>query len=583
MPGGSSQGREQNGRAAGSAAAFDPCFEPIAAVVRGRAVESIHRGAIAVVDTDGTLLGGVGDPGAYVLLRSAAKPFQAAAIVASGVAEAFSLTGEEIAMMAASHAGTPEHVEAVGRLLARGDISAASLVCGPVEHMCSGKHAGMLLLARHLGVSGDGYERDDHPVQREIAGYVASLLENGPGRPPRIASGNSTRPGTRALFAGTDGCGVPVLGMTLREAAWLFALLAAGATPALARVRDAMRAHPLLVAGDGRLDTDLMRAGAGAVVAKAGAEGVQGIGLVGGAGAGPVGVSPGGAGPVGGAEGASGGGAAAGGAASSGAAGPVGFVMKVEDGSGRPIPAVAAAFLRAWGAPLEAAAVERDHPAGILGRTGAEVARIELLVEQSGLRRPTGAHAGDSNSVDGAAAGSLRATGDSALTARRLFGRKGERLTVGRGDEKEVLRFLREQWPAVDKEYFGRAVEWSADPYSLIFRRDGRVVAVLRGHFIGGLASVDELMVEEGSRGAGLGSTILGRFEDEARKRRCARIVLRAVKGSPAEDFYRKRGYHREVVQYGYEFGYDYVRLTCDPEQAPGEAGGPAGEDKGAL
>ena len=81
---------------------------------------------------------------------------------------------------------------------------------------------------------------------------------------------------------------------------------------------------------------------------------------------------------------------------------------------------------------------------------------------------------------------------------------------MSRGDEKDVLRFLREQWPDVDREYFGRAVEWTAEPYALVYRRDGKVVGVLQGHFIGGLASVDELMVAEGARGRGLGSLLLG-------------------------------------------------------------------------
>jgi GNAT superfamily N-acetyltransferase len=146
-------------------------------------------------------------------------------------------------------------------------------------------------------------------------------------------------------------------------------------------------------------------------------------------------------------------------------------------------------------------------------------------------------------------------------------------VTVCRGDEKEVLRFLRDQWPSVDEDYFGRPVEWSAEPYALVFRREKKIIAVIKGHFIGGIASVDELMVGEGSRGFGLGSLLLGRFEDEARRRRCSRITLRAVKDSPAEDFYRGRGYYRECVQYGYEFGYDYVRLICDVERALGEAG----------
>ena len=519
------------------------------------------------MDTAGDLLGAVGDPETYVLLRSSAKPFQAAAAVSSGVAEAFSLSDEEIAVMAASHSGTPEHVEVVRRLLARGDIPAASLVCGSVEHMCSGKHAGMLLLARHMGVSGDGYHRADHPVQREIAGYVASLLENGPRGARPAAPGGRPRAGSRALLAGIDGCGVPVLGMTLHEAAWLFALLAAGSTPALARVRDAMRAHPFLVAGEGRLDTNLMRAAGGGVVSKGGAEGVQGLGLV------SVAAKAADAGPAG----------EPGAAARAGRPGAIGCVIKVEDGSGRPVPAVAAALLRAWGAGREAAAVERDHPAAILDKTGAEVARIESLVEARAVRRPAVERAGGGAAPSGAGEdGAIgRAGGGSIATLLRPFSNGGERLTVSRGDEKDVLRFLREQWPAVDREQFGRTLEWMADPHALVLRRDKRIVGVLRGHFIGGVGSVDELLVAEGFRGRGLGSILLGRFEDEARKRRCARVILRAVKGSAAEDFYRRRGYHRECVQYGYEFGYDYVRLTQDAEQTFGEAGGPAREDKG--
>lgn len=178
-----SQRREQSPGPAPSVAVLDPCYEPLLAVVRGRAVESVHRGAIAVVDIEGTLLGGVGDPAVEVLLRSAAKPFQAAVLVESGAAEAFSLSNEEVAVIAASHAGAPEHVELVEGMLRRAGLSGASLVCGSAEHMCSGKHTGMLLLARHLGVASDGYEREEHPVQREIARYMASLLDACPRRP----------------------------------------------------------------------------------------------------------------------------------------------------------------------------------------------------------------------------------------------------------------------------------------------------------------------------------------------------------------------------------------------------------------
>jgi L-asparaginase II/GNAT superfamily N-acetyltransferase len=511
----------------------------LAAIVRGGAVESIHRGAIAVVDETGALRGGAGDPATQILLRSAAKPFQAAAVVASGAADAFSLSDEEIALMAASHAGTPEHVEVATRLLGRAGIPESALVCGSLEHMCSGKHAGMLLLAAHLGIPGEGYHYEEHPVQREIRVYVASLLHTGPRRPRFAAASPEAKPGSRALLTGIDGCGVPVIGMSLQDAAWLFALLAAGATSALARVRDAMLAHPVLVAGEGRLDTTLIRAGAGGIVAKGGAEGVQGIGLR---------VSPGGAGSL-------------------------GFAVKIEDGSGRCTPVVAAALLDAWGLAGEAAAVTRGHSPLLLDRTGREVGRIEAVVEHAAVRRRPGSDSARDTRLGSRQASppeAGRGAGPEVPRASpgkwRLFARKGAHVTVSRGDEKEVLRFLREQWPDVDREYFGRSVEWTADPYALVYRLEGEVTGVVRGHFIGGLASVDELMVKEGARGRGVGSSLLGRFEEEARRRQCSRIVLRAVKNTRAEDFYCRRGYHRECVQYGYEFGYDYVRLVRDVE-----------------
>jgi L-asparaginase len=529
MTGGPAQGHEGERRPA--VAAVDPCFEPLAAIVRGGAVESIHRGVVAVVDEAGALRGGAGDPATPILLRSAAKPFQAAAVVASGAADAFSLSAEEIALMAASHVGTPEHVEVAVRLLGRAGIPASALVCGSLEHMCSGKHAGMLLLASHLAVPGEGYQHEAHPVQREIRRYVASLLQSGSRRARFAPAGTDGGAGSRALFTGVDGCGVPVIGMSVQDAAWLFALLAAGATPALARVRDAMLAHPVLVAGEGRLDTNLIREGAGGIVAKGGAEGVQGIGLR---------TDPGGAGSL-------------------------GFAVKIEDGSGRCIPVVAAEFLSAWGLAGEAGAVTRDHSPLLLDRTGREVGQIEAVVEHVALRgRPGAAPGPDAGSDAGPAAGLEEA--ETSAGKWRLFTRRGARVTVSRGDEKDVLRFLREQWPDVDREYFGRSVEWTADPYALVHRLDGEVTGVVRGHFIGGLASVDELMVREGARGRGLGSLLLGRFEEEARTRECSRIVLRAVKNTSAEDFYLKRGYHRECVEYGYEFGYDYVRLVRDVE-----------------
>jgi GNAT superfamily N-acetyltransferase len=317
-----------------------------------------------------------------------------------------------------------------------------------------------------------------------------------------------------------------------------------------------MTGHPVLVAGDTRLDTLLITAAAGRMMAKGGAEGVQGLGVL------PSAGDPG--------DGES-------------AAGPLGCVVKIEDGSARPIPALVAMLLRGWRLEEVATAVESTFSGPLRDVTGLEVGHLEALVEPRDLWRRSPGRPG-SKTGGPAAEGTGRRPGapwDPGARSLNPFARRDERVTVCRGDEKEVLRFLREQWPAVDEQYFGRTVEWSAEPHSLVYRRDGKIMAALKGHFIGGLGSVDELMVAEGSRGTGLGSLLLGRFEEEARRRGCSQVTLRAVKGSAAESFYLGRGYHRESVQYGYEFGCDFVRLRCDVGQATGEAEGREHDGRG--
>ncbi len=516
-------------------ATLDACSEPLALLTRGTAVESWHKGALVVVDAEGTLVGAVGDPSGEVVLRSAGKPFQAAAVVESGAIDAFSVTGEELAVMCGSHSGGPEHVRVVQGLLDRLALTASALVCGGVEHNCSGKHAGMLMLARHLGAPAEGYEREWHPVQQAVERYMALLLQRCPSWPGDKRKGEARDRPIRPLFVGVDGCGVPVMRLTLFEAAWLYACLAGGATPELVRVREAMVAHPGMVGGEERFDTRAMRALPKRLVAKSGAEGVQGLGLI----------------PP-----------AAGHAA-------VGCFIKVADGSGRPLPALAGLFLRSQGLREQAGDLEADYPTVLRDVGGEPSGRLVLVPSEGELRGRVGGGPG------GAAAG-LEQQPEAVTGISGLLRRRAEGITVCRGDEKEVLRFLRDEWPAADEETFGRPVEWLAEPIALVVRRHRQPAAVLRGHFTGGVGSVDELIVGRGLRGAGLGSLLLERFEEEAAKRGCGRVVLRAVKDSRAEDFYRARGYRRECVQYAYEFGYDYVRMTKLLRQS-GEGGATGG------
>lgn len=260
-------------------------------------VESRHRGAIAVVTPDGQLIAWAGDVDAPVFLRSSAKPFQLAPFVASGRFDGYDFPAptEALAIMAASHAGEDRHARTVQALLRAGGLSREVLSCGThppfdretaerlirdgeppsvLRHNCSGKHAGMALHAKAAGWPVETYWQPDHPIQRLALETVSHLSD--------VA--------VDAIACATDGCGVVTFAIPLRGLALAFARLAdpsalADATDAplrraLERIRDAMMAHPELVAGDRRmLDTELMRAAPGRLVAKGGAEGVQAVGL----------------------------------------------------------------------------------------------------------------------------------------------------------------------------------------------------------------------------------------------------------------------------------------------------------------
>ncbi len=264
---------------------------PLALVDRGGFPESLHRGAVAVVDPEGRLLYRAGDPDLPCFLRSAAKPLQAIPLVESGAADRLALTDAELAVVCASHAGRPEHLEAVRSILRKADLDESALRCGahppldpreaaslvrqgreplPLHNNCSGKHAGMLATCRVRGWPVDSYLEPDHPLQREIAGLVADAC----GAPPG------------AMGRAVDGCGVPTFHATVRQLARAYAVLArpsalGGARgEAACRLVDAMRAHPELVAGAGRLVTELLRKCGDRLVCKSGAEGVLGIGLL---------------------------------------------------------------------------------------------------------------------------------------------------------------------------------------------------------------------------------------------------------------------------------------------------------------
>ncbi|MGA8575164.1 MAG: asparaginase [Candidatus Cybelea sp.] len=260
-------------------------------VTRGELVESIHRVAACAVDAAGREIYSAGDVEMLVYLRSTAKPFIAAAAIEAGAREAFGLDEREIAVMAASHFGEPMHVEAVRSILRKIGMDVSDLRCGThppyddgsakalllagerptaLHNNCSGKHAGILGLCKLIGADPATYLSAQNPAQRRILELCARLSDDDPQTWP----------------IGVDGCGIPVYATTLRQAARSFARFASlsemldSDAQALRVVRDAMVAHPEYVAGTGQFDTELMRAGRGALAAKAGAEGVHGVAAI---------------------------------------------------------------------------------------------------------------------------------------------------------------------------------------------------------------------------------------------------------------------------------------------------------------
>jgi L-asparaginase II len=252
---------------------------------RGALVESAHRGAGAVVDADDRVLMSFGDAERPVYPRSAVKAFQALPLVASGAADRVGLSDKEIALACASHSGSEDHVASARAMLAKAGHDERALECGAhwplgedearalarsgwaptaLHNNCSGKHAGFVCLSCAMGVDPKGYIAPDHAVQREVA---ASIEE---------ATGARLSEEAR----GVDGCAIPTYAVPLVALARGFARLGTGQglsperSKAAARIRAAIAAHPVTVAGKGRFDTEVMSLLGPRVFTKSGAEGI---------------------------------------------------------------------------------------------------------------------------------------------------------------------------------------------------------------------------------------------------------------------------------------------------------------------
>jgi L-asparaginase II len=293
-------------------------------VTRSGLVESHHQGALVLVDAAGAVAVAAGEPDRPILPRSSLKPLQAMAMVECG----FPGRDGSLALAAASHDGEDVHVAGARSILAAAGLDESSLQCPPelpsgreamlahvrsgcgplrICHNCSGKHAAMLATCVANGWDVASYRDVGHPLQVAMRAGIEAAC------------------GERIVATGVDGCGAPAHALSLVGLARAFAAItrAASGTPG-GQVRDAMRAHPRLIGGTGRVVTELT-AGVDGLLCKDGAEGVWGAAL-------PDGRA---------------------------------FAVKVDDGGARALAPLLAAALRYWG--LDNDVVRRWSTVAVLG------------------------------------------------------------------------------------------------------------------------------------------------------------------------------------------------------------------------
>jgi L-asparaginase II len=268
--------------------------EQLVEVRRGDITESWHRGHVIAVEPDGNVVAYLGEPQTTItFLRSSAKPFQALPLLTSGAADRFGFTDREVALACASHNGEPIHTELAASMLEKIGLGPEALKCGIHEpysaeaarelrergeapnvlhNNCSGKHAGMLALALHLGAPTETYYKAEHPVQLAIGKTIAQFADMP----------------VEDLAVAVDGCAVPVFGMTVKSMGLAYARLISPPASfdeamrhACERIVRVMSAYPELIGGTSdRLDTEIMRAAPGRLISKVGAEGVYTAGIM---------------------------------------------------------------------------------------------------------------------------------------------------------------------------------------------------------------------------------------------------------------------------------------------------------------
>ena len=251
-------------------------------VHRGDFIESMHVGFVVVVDSKGEIFYSNGDAHYLTCVRSALKPFQASASVKAGAVKHFNFSSKEIALMCASHNGEDVHVNTANEMLKKLGYDLSYYECGahspydknskktllynnekpnPLHNNCSGKHAGMLSLAKYLKEDPKGYTDENHAVQKQILEQVKRFSE------------------LEEFPIAIDGCSAPVPFLPLYNLALMYQKLASTDYDELNILYDAVISNPYQIAGKDRFDTDFIQAMNGNAITKVGGEGVRGVGV----------------------------------------------------------------------------------------------------------------------------------------------------------------------------------------------------------------------------------------------------------------------------------------------------------------
>jgi L-asparaginase II len=246
-------------------------------VRRGSYLESEHRVWACAIRANGELLYASGDIDHAFPIRSLAKPFIAAELVRSGAVDAFRLGDIELALASGSHDGEERHIAAVRGFLAKIGATEDMLLCGqamegkrvvgpPIANNCSGKHAAVLALCRHLGAPTESYVAADHPIQRSLRQTLLRTFSRTSANAPIV----------------TDGCSMPIFGASLREMASAYASFGESRDAAVMRLRSAIAAEAGYFGGwQENLDTEISSWSTGSVIGKIGAEGLHADAIVG--------------------------------------------------------------------------------------------------------------------------------------------------------------------------------------------------------------------------------------------------------------------------------------------------------------